>query len=198
MNLRLIRNVLWGLVALAAVAGAFLLLRPAPSGTGEVAPMELGKPFVLTDQDGKSFDSRSLAGTPYVMFFGFTHCPDVCPNTLARLARLRGQLGDDGKALRILLVTVDPERDTPAELKKYVGLFDAPVTALTGSPQQIAEVTRSFGIYAKKAPGADGNYSVDHSSAVLLFDGDGRFGGTIAMEEGDPPALQKLRNITAA
>ena len=196
MNLRLLRIALWGLVALALVAGAYLYLRPAPGRPPEQAQLTLGAPFVLTDQNGKRFDSRSLAGTPYVMFFGFTHCPDVCPNTLARLARLRGLLGDDGERLRILFVTVDPERDTPAELARYVELFETPVTALTGSPAQIAEVTRSCGIFARKAPGTGDDYSVDHSSQVLLFDGDGRFGGTIALEEGDGPALQKLRNLS--
>ena len=198
MNLRMVRIALWGLVALAAVAGAYLYLRTAPVSRGTSAQLTLGGPFTLTDQQGQKFDSRSLAGTPYVMFFGFTHCPDVCPNTLARLARLRGQLGKGEEAFRILFVTVDPERDTPAELAAYAELFGTPVTALTGSPAQIAEVTRSFGIYARKAPGNGGDYIVDHSSQVLLFDGDGRFGGTIALEEGDGPALQKLRNLSAA
>ena len=198
MNLRAVRMLLWGLVALAAVAGAYLYLRPAPSPTSAQMPLTLGGPFTLTDQHGAKFDSRTLAGTPYVMFFGFTHCPDVCPNTLARLARLRGRMGKGAEPFRILFVTVDPERDTPAELAEYAKLFGTPVTALTGSPEEIAKVTRSFGIYARKAPGSGGEYSVDHSSQVLLFDGDGRFGGTIALEEGDGPALQKLRNLTAA
>ena len=199
MNLRIARIVLWGIVALAAIGGAYLYLRPVPQPSGAQAQMTLGAPFVLTDQQGRQFDSRSLDGKPHVMFFGFTHCPDVCPNTLARLAKLRGQLGKGDEAFQILFVTVDPERDTPAELAEYVKLFETPVTALTGSPAQIAEVARSFGIYSRKAPGEGGGaYSVDHSSQVLLFDGDGRFSGTIALEEGDGPALQKLRNLTAA
>ena len=198
MNLKLVRNLLWGLVALAAIAFAYVTLRKptGPDPAGQIK-MELGGPFVLTDQQGRKFDSRTLAGTPHVMFFGFTHCPDVCPNTLARLAKLRRQLGKGDEAFRILFVSVDPERDTPAELAKYMTLFNTPVTALTGTPQEIADVTRSFGIYAKKAPGKDGNYSVDHSAQVLLFDGNGKFSGTIAIEEGDEPALQKLRNLTA-
>ena len=198
MSLRMVRILLWGLAALAAVAGAYLYLRPFAPASETPSQLTLGGPFVLTDQAGNSFDSRSLDGTPYVMFFGFTHCPDVCPNTLARLARLRGQLGKGDDAFRILFVTVDPERDTAAELAEYVRLFATPVTALTGSPKQIAEVTKAFGIYSRKAPGAAGDYSVDHSSQVLLFDDDGRFGGTIALEEGDQPALQKLKNLTAA
>lgn len=199
MSLRIVRILLWGLAALAAVAGAYLYLRPVASPPAtQTQQLTLSGPFVLTDQAGKRFDSRSLEGTPYVMFFGFTHCPDVCPNTLARLARLRGQLGKGDEAFRILFITVDPERDTASELADYVKLFDTPVTALTGSPKQIADVAESFGIYSRKAPGAAGEYSVDHSSQVLLFDGDGRFGGTIALEEGDQPALQKLKNLTAA
>lgn len=197
MNLRIVRTLLWGVVALAAIAAAYLYLRPSPAEQ-QAEQFVLGAPFVLTDQDGKRFDSRSLAGTPHVMFFGFTHCPDVCPNTLARLARLRAQMGDQAEDLRILFVTVDPERDTPAALRDYVQLFNTPVTALTGSPQQIAEVTRDFGVYARKAPGEGGSYSVDHSSQVLLFDRRGKFGGTIALEEGDGPALEKLRNLTSA
>lgn len=199
MTLRTVQILLWGLVALAAVAGAYLYLRPAPSALpGAATELSLGGPFVLTDQNGERFDSKALEGTPYVMFFGFTHCPDVCPNTLARLARLRRELNEGDEAFRILFVTVDPERDTPAELREYVKLFATPVTALTGSPKEIAEVSRSFGIYSRKAPGEGGAYSVDHSSQVLLFDGDGRFGGTIALEEGDGPALEKLKNLTAA
>ena len=199
MSLRIVRTMLWGLAALAAVAAAYLYLRPgAPAPATQTQQLTLSGPFVLTDQEGKRFDSRSLEGTPYVMFFGFTHCPDVCPNTLARLARLRGRLGKGDEAFRILFITVDPERDTPAELAEYVKLFATPVTALTGSPEEIADVTRSFGIFSRKAPAAGGDYSMDHSSQVLLFDGDGRFGGTIALEEGDQPALQKLNNLTDA
>ena len=198
MNLRTVRILLWGLVALAALAAAYLYLRPATAPPAARAQLTLGGRFTLTDQTGSRFDSRSLDGTPYVMFFGFTHCPDVCPNTLARLARLRGQLGKGDEAFRILFITVDPERDTAAELGEYVKLFGTPVTALTGSPKQIADVTRSFGIYSRKAPGSGGDYGMDHSSQVLLFDREGRFGGTISLEEGDQPALQKLKNLTAA
>jgi protein SCO1/2 len=183
-------------VALAA-AGAAVLYVQRSSQVVEDTQMSLGAPFVLTDAQGRKFDSRSLEGKPHVMFFGFTHCPDVCPNTLARVAKLRKQLGKGDDAFEIVFVTVDPERDTPAELGKYVKLFNTPVTALTGTPQEIASVARSFGIYARKAPTEGGGYTMDHSAQVLLFDGDGAFRGTIAFEETDEPALQKLRNIVA-
>ena len=196
MSLRTIRIVLWILVGLAA-AGAAILYVQRSSVSADETKLALGAPFVLTDSQGRKFDSRSLNGKPHVMFFGFTHCPDVCPNTLARLAKLRKQLGKGDDAFQILFVSVDPERDTPAELGKYIKLFDTPVTALTGTPQQIADVTRSFGIYAKKAPTEGGGYTMDHSAQVLLFDADGDFRGTIAFDETDEPALQKLRNIAS-
>ena len=196
MNLRAIRIALWIVVALAASAAAILYVQRSPQAADETT-LALGAPFVLTDSQGRKFDSRSLEGKPHVLFFGFTHCPDVCPNTLARLAKLRKQLGKGDNAFQILFVSVDPERDTPAELANYVKLFNTPVTALTGSPQQIADVTRSYGVYARKAPTDGGDYTIDHSAQVLLFDADGAFRGTIAFDETDEPALQKLRNITS-
>jgi len=196
LSLRTIRIVLWVLVAVAA-AGAAILYVQRSSQTADETKLTLGAPFVLTDQTGKGFDSRSLEGKPHVMFFGFTHCPDVCPNTLARLAKLRKQLGKGDDAFQILFVSVDPERDTPSELANYIKLFNTPVTALTGTPKEIADVTRSFGIYARKAPTEGGGYTMDHSAQVLLFDAKGGFRGTIAFDETDEPALQKLKNITS-
>jgi protein SCO1/2 len=196
LSLRTIRIVLWVLVAVAA-AGAAILYVQHSSQTADETKLTLGAPFVLTDQTGKKFDSRSLDSKPHVMFFGFTHCPDVCPNTLARLAKLRKQLGKGDDAFQILFVSVDPERDTPSELANYIKLFNTPVTALTGTPKEIADVTRSFGIYARKAPTEGGGYTMDHSAQVLLFDVKGNFRGTIAFDETDEPALQKLKNITS-
>ena len=190
MNLKSARTILWTLVALAAAGAAYLYVQQGasePAATAQ-AEMSLGAPFVLTDQAGRKFDSRSVAGKPHAMFFGFTHCPDVCPNTLARLARLRKALGRGDEAFQIVFVSVDPERDTPAELANYVKLFNTPV--------EIADVTRSFGIYARKSPTENGDYTMDHSAQVLLFDKDDKFRGTISFDEGDEPALQKLRNIT--
>ena len=196
MSLRALRITLWILVAVAAAAAAVLYVQRS-SQTSDETKLALGAPFVLTDSQGRKFDSRSLEGKPHAMFFGFTHCPDVCPNTLARLAKLRNQLGKGDDAFQIVFVSVDPERDTPTELGKYIKLFNTPVTALTGTPEEVADVTRSFGIYARKAPTEGGNYSVDHSAQVLLFDANGDFRGTIAFDETDEPALQKLRNITS-
>ena len=194
------RIILWVLVGFALLAFAFLMLRPAPRPAVQSKPFELssvGGPFTLTGSDGKPFASSSLAGKPYAIFFGFTHCPDVCPTTLARMVRLRQQLGAGDRPFEILFVSVDPERDGPVEVGKYAELFDSPVTGLTGSPAQIEQVKKQFGIFSQKVPDGSGGYSVDHTATVLLFDSTGAFTGTIAPEEKDPAALAKLKRITA-
>ena len=190
------RLILWLAVALAAAAGLWLFARSdRPTPPPEVSFVSIGGPFTLTDGDGKSFSSRQLAGKPYALFFGFTNCPDVCPTTLARLVRLRRQLGAGDGAFDILFVTVDPERDRPADLKRYLSLYGAPIIGLTGNPAQIARVKKTFGIFSAKVQQPGGGYSVDHSAAVLLFGKDGGFGGTIAPDEGDAPALGKLKRL---
>ena len=194
--MRGVRIALWVLVALALLAFAFLMLRPAPRPIVQNQPLELssiGGPFTLTGSDGKPFASSSLTGKSYAIFFGFTHCPDVCPTTLARMVRLRQQLNAGERPFEILFVTVDPQRDGPAEVGKYAELFDSPVTGLTGSPAQIEQVKKQFGIFSRQVPDGSGGYSVDHTATVLLFDRQGKLIATIAPEESDGPALAKLK-----
>ena len=201
--LQRIRLVVWALVALAAIGLAVLLLRPTGDQGSQAAPgmpgFTLGGPFTLVGSDGQPFSSQKLAGKPYAVFFGFTHCPDVCPNTLARLAQLRQKLGRGEDSFQIVFITVDPERDTPQAVGAYTQLFDTPIIGLTGSPQQIAQVAKQHAIYHAKVPQPDqpDGYTVDHGAAVLLFDRNGKFTSTIAQEEGNDPALDKLRRITA-
>ena len=193
--MRQARIILWIIVAAAALAaGALFLAQSRPEEDPQSSTSSFGGPFTLVDSKGQPFASSKLTGRPYAMFFGFTHCPDVCPTTLARLVRLRRQLGDDN-AFRIVFVTVDPERDGPAEVGKYADLFGAPVVGLTGSEAQIAKVKKDFGIYSEKV-GTGDSYTVDHTATVLLFDKSGRFQSTIAPDETDPPALAKLRLLT--
>ena len=202
----MLRVILWSLVGVAALAFAgLLLMRPeGPQTTIRADPgmpgFTIGAPFTLTGTDGKSFNSaQALAGRPYAVFFGFTNCPDVCPNTLGKLAKLRAELGQGDKAFDIVFVSVDPERDTPAVVRDYVGLFGTPIIGLTGTEEQVAAVAKSHAIYQARIPNkeAPGGYTVDHGSQVLLFGKDGKFVSTIAQEEGDAPALDKLRRITA-
>jgi protein SCO1/2 len=198
--MRRVRIILWALVAVALAAFAFLSFQPARTPAPQSQPMvmsSIGGPFTLVGSDGKPFSSANLAGKPYAIFFGFTHCPDVCPTTLARMAKLRQELGGGNKAFEIIFVTVDPERDGPSQVGKYAELFDTPIIGLTGSPAQIEQVKKQFGIFSKKVPDGSGDYSVDHTSTVLLFDRKGGFVATIAPEEQDSAALAKLKRITA-
>ena len=203
-RLKMLRLILWALVGLAALAFVWLLLmRPeGPTVTSRADPgmpgFTIGAPFTLTGTDGQPFSSaQALAGRPYAVFFGFTNCPDVCPNTLGRLAKLRGQLGQGDKAFDIVFISVDPKRDTPPVVKDYVGMFGTPIIGLTGTEQQVADVAKRHAIYQARVPNSEapGGYTVDHGSQVLLFGRDGKFVATIAQEEADAPALDKLRRI---
>ncbi len=196
--MRRIRVLIWILVALALIGTGVLLVYPRTPAqpTATITSASFGGPFTLVGADGQPFASSRLSGKPYAIFFGFTHCPDVCPTTLARLTRLRKQLGRGEEAFNIVFVSVDPERDGPKEIASYATAFGSPVIALTGSPAQIEKVKKQYGIFSEKVPQGD-TYTVDHSAAVLLFDRNGGFKATISAEEQDGPALDKLRQLTA-
>lgn len=193
-----VRLILWALVAIAAAGTLFLLLRsPAPpSESSDLSVASIGGPFTLTGTDGKPFASSRLNGKPAAIFFGFTHCPDVCPTTIARLAKLRRQVGDE--SFSIVFISVDPDRDRPADLARYVGLFGTPVVALTGSPAQIDRVKDQYGVFSQKMTQPDGDYNVQHTAAVFVIDRNGKFVSTIAPEEPDSAALDKLRRVVGA
>ena len=195
-----LRLVLWACVLVGAIALAFLLTRPEPRlpppSTTELPLASIGGPFTLVGADARPFASTRLGGKPFAIFFGFTHCPDVCPTTLARLTRLRRQLGKGDDAFAIVFVSVDPERDGPAEVGAYAGLFGTPVIGLTGSPAQIERVKKQYAVFSAKAPQPDGDYSVDHTAAVFLMDRAGKFVATIAPDEGDAAALAKLKRLS--
>ncbi|PYE89340.1 SCO family protein [Phyllobacterium leguminum] len=197
MNIKLIRYGLWAVVAalclfLTAVYG-FGTLKPGSSGVAQ----ELGAPFSLVDQDGKPITEKALVGHPSVLFFGFTHCPDVCPTTLYELSGLLKKLGDEGKDLRAFFITVDPERDTPDIMKAYTGNFTDRITGITGDPAEIAKLIKGWKVYARKVPLEDGGYTMDHTASVFLLDRDGRFKGTIAYRENSDAALEKLKRLVA-
>ena len=195
-----VRLLLWVLVGIAALGLAWLALRPPPAPTAqtmsELPLASIGGPFTLVGADGQPFSSAKLAGKPFAIFFGFTNCPDVCPTTLARLTRLRRQMGQSDDAFSIVFVTVDPERDGPAQVGAYSTLFDTPVIGLTGTPAQIEQVKKQFAVFSAKAPQASG-YSVDHTASVFLMDRTGKFVATLAPEESDTVALAKLKRIAS-
>jgi protein SCO1/2 len=193
-----VRLLLWVLVALAVAGTAALLLLPRGAvdtpGVKPAAQRGLGGPFTLVDGNGRPFSSEKLAGKPYAIYFGFTRCGDVCPTTLSRLVRLRREAaGDD--AVRIVFVTIDPAHDGPKEVGQYAGLFNAPIIGLTGSQAQIDQVKKQYGIYAEPEPHAAMGKEMTHTATVLLFDRNGRFAATIAPDESDGSALDKLKRL---
>ena len=196
MNLKTIRRILWGLVAVAMLgvgAGAFWLTnRPTVEASGFG-----GGTYALVDQRGEPVDQTMFQGHPSALFFGFTHCPEVCPTTMAEMSAWFEQLGDEGKDLQAYFVTIDPERDTPAILGDYVSWVSDRITGVTGTPEEIAKIAKAWGVYYAKVPLEDGDYTMDHTASVFLLDDKGQFQGTIAYREDSTVALQKLRNLLA-
>jgi len=154
-----------------------------------------GGSFNLVAMDGQPFTEKDLRATPSLVFFGFTHCPDVCPTTLYELDGYLKQLGPEAADIKAYFISVDPERDTQEIMKTYVSNVSDRIIGVTGTPESVAEVVKSYHIYAKKVPTEDGEYTVDHTASVFLLDKGGRFRGTIAYQENADTALQKLKNL---
>jgi protein SCO1 len=195
MELRTLRFWLWSLVvALALAAGIWALLlresqQPALSfGSGS---------YDLLDQNGNAVDETMFLGQPSALFFGFTHCPEVCPTTMAEMAGWFEALGEDGTNLRAYFVSIDPERDTPEILGDYVSWVSDRITGITGSPAEIAKIAKTWAVFYERVPLDGGGYTMDHSASVFLIDANGEFQGTIAYRENQGTALAKLRNLLA-
>ena len=157
-------------LALSAIGlGMLAKLRPG------VSVSAVGGPFALQTGDGRTVTDRDMLGEPFLVFFGYTHCPDVCPTTLAQISQVLTALGPDTK-LKVLFITVDPERDTPKVVKDYAASFYPGMIGLTGTPEQVTAAEKAYKVYAAKArPTSDGIYTVDHSSIIYLMGTDGRF-----------------------
>ena len=153
-----------------------------------------GTAFSLVDQNAAMVTEAALRNRPTALFFGFTHCPDVCPTTLYELSGYQKALKGEGKDLGIVFVTVDPERDTPEILKTYVGALSPDITAVTGKPDEVAAMLKGYGAYSKKVPQGD-DYMMDHTASVILLDRAGRFVGTIPYGEDPETAKGKLERL---
>lgn len=200
-TLRYIRFAAIGLIVVLAfvwfAVGLGWLQSPSSSGETQTLGRSMIVPFQLQDQSGKPVSERDVLGRPAVLFFGFTFCPDVCPTTLASLTALLGQMGQDADKVGVFFVTVDPERDTPEALKQYLSAFDPRIRALTGTPEQLAPVTKALGVFAAKVKLDGGGYTMDHTAGMFLLDAQGRFRSTIAYGEEQSAALAKLKKLLA-
>jgi protein SCO1 len=191
-TLRNFRIVLWSLVIVVAIgATALYLIRPPARPLGLT-----GQQFALASTAGGTFTQDDLVGTPSLVFFGYTFCPDVCPTTLAETTAWRQQLNLAPDDLRIIFVTVDPARDTLDTVKAYVEGFDPSIVGLVGDETQTEAAKAAFGVFSEKTGDtSDPYYLVNHTALTFLIGADGAFEGTIAYEEANDAALAKIKRL---
>jgi protein SCO1/2 len=176
------------LVAVAIVGlAAFMLTSPSERPRAAL----IGGAFALEDGAGKTISDQTLKGRPFLVYFGYTHCPDVCPTELARISDILGKMGD--KSIPALFITVDPQRDTPKLMQDYVSSFNPALIGLSGSPSAVEATEKTFRVYARKGqPQPDGGYSMDHSSIVYLMDKKGGFVEAFNVERSPEDAAKEL------
>ena len=178
-----------GLVLFSAVLFIVTGRSPAPIAL----PSAIGGPFRLTDSNSQPITEQDLKGRPYLVFFGFTHCPDICPTTLFEVSEILRKLGPDADKMKALFVTVDPERDSAPVLKDYLSSFDPHLVGVTGEVAAIAAMTKAYRVYAKKVPLYGGNYTMDHTAIVYLMDKTGRFVAPFNVKRKPDEAAADLR-----
>ncbi len=167
---------------------AFLLL-------GKPVPAAFGGPFTLTTHENGRLSDTDLKGTPFVVFFGYTYCPDFCPTTLFDIGEDLAALGPEANKLKVLFVTVDPQRDTPEHMKLYLSAFDPRIVGLTGTPQQIADIAKAYKVIYQRV--GSGDYTMNHTVTVFLMDRKGQLFSTIGWQEPQESRLAKLRRLIA-
>jgi protein SCO1/2 len=176
------------------VAGLIGLVYAVMPGRMDQGSPAIGGSFAMIAQDGRPMTSADLAGRPYLVFFGYTHCPDFCPTALFEISAVFKELGPD-KKVAALFVTVDPERDSPDILKTYLENFDSRIIGLTGDPRTTEAIAKSFRVYAKKVPAEkSGDYTVDHTGVVYLMDKRGKFVSAFNLQR---PPRQAARELEA-
>ena len=193
----LIAAILW-LLTTALLGGCGERSEPPGFKLTDVTAANFGKELALTDHNGKPRTLADFRGKVVTVFFGFTHCPDVCPTTLAEMAQVVKALGPAGNGVQVLFVTVDPERDTQQVLAQYVPAFHPSFLGLYGDAEATARAAKSFKVYFRKQPAKDGHYSVDHSAGTYLFDREGRLRLFAGYGTGAPALLHDIRILLAS
>jgi protein SCO1/2 len=165
------------------------MLRP-PAGSS--SPVSVGGPFTLVSHEGRTVTEGDFRGAPHLVFFGFTHCPDVCPTKLFEISEVLRAAGERGRSIRALFITVDPERDTPEVMKSYLGSFDERIVGLTGEPKAVEDAVRAYRAFARKVPLKDGDYTMEHTALVYLMGKDGRFVGSLNLARSPAQAAEEV------
>ncbi|MBV8492301.1 MAG: SCO family protein [Alphaproteobacteria bacterium] len=185
-----------GLLVVAAGVLLAMALRDGPRGVaGTALANAIGGPFQLIDQNGKPVSDAELKGKWQLVFFGYTHCPDTCPTALNEISLALDQLGKKRQDVEVVFITVDPDRDTPDVLKSYVQSFDAPIIALTGSPEAIKQAAKAYRVFYAKHPRPDGDYDMDHSAVIYVMNPEGRFTATFTPDSTADAIAQRLQKL---
>ena len=183
-------------VVLTLVVGWWQVDGPGAARDGGNRPVHLGRmAFALTDDKGADAGPEMLLGRPTMVFFGFTYCPDVCPTTLSDISGWLDDLGRDAERMNVIFITVDPARDTVAAMAEYMGYFHPAIRGWTGAPPEIAKAAEGFRVSYEKITTEVGDYTMNHTSSVFLFDTDGRFVSTIDYDEPREFAVPKIRRV---
>jgi protein SCO1/2 len=200
--MRSVRIILWSFATVSAVIFATVLgyggLSNSPATSSESASInDIGGPFRLASSNGTVVDSKDLVGKPYGVFFGFTHCPEVCPTTIYEMTKTLEAVGSDAKDFRLFFITVDPERDTAAVMKDYLANFDPRIVALVPTTEELAKVAKEFYAMYGKVPGSDGEYTMIHSALIYLMNGKGKLASTISYDDPPDNRVAKIRSLLA-
>ena len=195
--MKMIRTVAWSLVALAVLLAGLSYVGGSWFREKAQSVADIGGPFVLASARGGVVDSKDLLGKPYAIFFGFTHCPEVCPTSLYEMTGLLQSFGDEAKDFRVFFVTVDPERDTAELMRDYVSNFDPRIDALVPTMEQLPKLAADFRVYYARQPTSDGGYTMDHTALIYLMDAQGNFAGTFAYGEAREMREEKFRKLLA-
>ncbi|HEY0292794.1 MAG TPA: SCO family protein [Hansschlegelia sp.] len=191
----------------AFIAGAFVFVLGAAGlaaalfqlqGAGQTATQasSVGGPFTLVDQDGATVTEAALKGKPHIVFFGFTHCPDICPTALFDITQVLDAMGPDASKAGALFVTVDPGRDTPQAMKAYLSAFSPLIHGLTGTQEQVDAMVKAYKVYAKKQPLEGGDYTMDHTAVVYLMDKNGAFVAPLNLKRPPQEVAEEVRSYT--
>lgn len=197
-NLRMVRVVTWAAIVVAAASLLFATFiaqqssDPTVVSSGKAA---VGGPFSLTSHKGERVDNEALAGKPYLAFFGFTHCPDICPTTLFELTEIMQDLGPDADKINVILITVDPERDSQELLASYMTSFDPRIMALRGTREETDAAVKAFAAFAQKISTDDGQYTMEHTAGVYVMDAKGEYSALMRMDDTREQKIKMIRRV---
>ena len=194
MTERRVILMIWGLTAVLTVGLTVLIFGQMQSGD---AMHRVGGPFAMTEMTGHPVTEADLRGKPAAMFFGYTHCPSYCPVTLQVMTNVLGRMGANADRVNVVFVTIDPDRDTREVMRQYLGSFDPRIRGFVGTPSQLTAMASAYKVRYRRVPLAGGDYNMDHTVAVMLFDARGQFAGTVTSDDDEKAIQARLEGMVA-